>query len=328
MTRTNITRRIAAITGAAALTVGGFAVADVATTATAPQAAAASFSTAGLPLLKNGSEGAAVKALQGILVEHDADIEIDGKFGPATEGAVKDFQNKKGIAADGVVGPDTWGVLIDTVRPGDSGADVRSVQRLVGADIDGKFGPNTEAKVKEFQSSKGLSADGVVGPNTWDALLGGGSGGGGGDAGVSGDRAELAQQILNDDGIVLYNLCNDGSASPQKVIESTANGQRADTYQHGSVTLNKDMLEFMVGFGKTNDYRVTSITDCGHATNSAHYEGRAVDIDLVDGTKIDVPASGAHASDVAAAACRKYGATNVLTYRERSDHRDHVHCTF
>lgn len=33
---------------------------------------------------------------------------IDGKLGPRTRGAIKDFQTAKGLAADGKVGPNTW----------------------------------------------------------------------------------------------------------------------------------------------------------------------------------------------------------------------------
>lgn len=37
----------------------------------------------------------------------------DGKFGAATEAAVKRFQQDKGLLADGIVGQETWSVLLD-----------------------------------------------------------------------------------------------------------------------------------------------------------------------------------------------------------------------
>lgn len=38
-------------------------------------------------------------------------IKADGKFGPATQKAVKAFQGRSGIRPTGIVGPDTWHVL-------------------------------------------------------------------------------------------------------------------------------------------------------------------------------------------------------------------------
>ena len=65
-----------------------------------------------------------------------------------------------------------------TIRRGDSGDDVKQLQKLlillnylpVGAD-DGKFGQQTETAVKAFQRDQSLSADGVCGPITWAALI-------------------------------------------------------------------------------------------------------------------------------------------------------------
>ena len=65
-----------------------------------------------------------------------------------------------------------------TLRRGDSGEDVRDVQRILNAlqfgslALDGIFGSATEAAVKSYQTSRGLSADGIVGSNTWNRLNG------------------------------------------------------------------------------------------------------------------------------------------------------------
>lgn len=56
--------------------------------------------------LKLGSKGNEVKALQGKL-----NLIEDGIFGPITEEAVKDFQNKNGLTVDGIVGTGTWSKL-------------------------------------------------------------------------------------------------------------------------------------------------------------------------------------------------------------------------
>ena len=64
-----------------------------------------------LPLLKRGSRGPDVELLQRML-----GIAADGRFGPATERAVKAFQNKHGLVPDGKVGMYTWEALQASVK--------------------------------------------------------------------------------------------------------------------------------------------------------------------------------------------------------------------
>jgi N-acetyl-anhydromuramyl-L-alanine amidase AmpD len=60
----------------------------------------------------------------------------------------------------------------ETLRRGDSGEDVKTVQKAVGAEpIDGQFGAKTESKVREFQRQHQLVADGIVGPRTWSIIV-------------------------------------------------------------------------------------------------------------------------------------------------------------
>jgi hypothetical protein len=58
------------------------------------------------PILRDGSVGVAVKALQQAL-----GIPADAIFGIRTRQAVMTFQDKQGLTADGVVGPATWKAL-------------------------------------------------------------------------------------------------------------------------------------------------------------------------------------------------------------------------
>jgi murein L,D-transpeptidase YcbB/YkuD len=55
-----------------------------------------------LVLLKRGAHGDTVKRLQEELA-----IGADGRFGPRTEKAVRDYQKKNGLGADGMAGPGT-----------------------------------------------------------------------------------------------------------------------------------------------------------------------------------------------------------------------------
>lgn len=60
-------------------------------------------------MLRKGDHGNSVRDLQVKL--RILGIAADGAFGPATEQAVKDFQEAHGMVADGLVGPKTWAAL-------------------------------------------------------------------------------------------------------------------------------------------------------------------------------------------------------------------------
>lgn len=68
-----------------------------------------------LSILKQGSKGEQVKALQALLVGYGYSIGtsgVDGSFGPATLNAVKKYQKDHGLVVDGSVGPKTWASLL------------------------------------------------------------------------------------------------------------------------------------------------------------------------------------------------------------------------
>lgn len=134
------------------------------------------------PIVQQGDRNHPVKTLQYLLRERGQSVDVDGIFGPATDAAVRAFQQEKNLAVDGDVGPKTWAALIVTVRNGSRGDAVRGVQEEFqfragepgqGLQVDGIFGPKTEAAVKGFQQALSLGADGIVGPKTWQALVSG-----------------------------------------------------------------------------------------------------------------------------------------------------------
>ncbi|HZI44442.1 MAG TPA: peptidoglycan-binding protein [Ilumatobacter sp.] len=59
------------------------------------------------PELRQGASGDAVR-----WVQMRVGCVPDGKFGPATERALREFQRGAGLADDGVVGPKTWAALV------------------------------------------------------------------------------------------------------------------------------------------------------------------------------------------------------------------------
>ncbi len=61
---------------------------------------------------QRGARGKGVRKIQEWLSLHDIQVVIDGDFGPATEAAVKAFQEAAGIRRDGIVGPSTWQHLV------------------------------------------------------------------------------------------------------------------------------------------------------------------------------------------------------------------------
>ena len=132
----------------------------------------------------------------------------DGHFGPATEAALKAFQEAEGLAASGVADEVTVAHLLipvqeaseggsgDTpvmdpetptlapeiaelagVANGSVGAAAKAVQQLLidaGIELrggaDGAFGPVSQAALKSFQNSRGLEATGVADEATLLAL--------------------------------------------------------------------------------------------------------------------------------------------------------------
>lgn len=65
-----------------------------------------------LPTLKQGASGPDVQALQELLAKYDPTVEVDGQYGPATEAAVRRFQELNGLKTDGLAGPETHGMLL------------------------------------------------------------------------------------------------------------------------------------------------------------------------------------------------------------------------
>jgi Putative peptidoglycan binding domain len=75
--------------------------------------------------VRRDSTGQEVQDLQNILLQLGNNIgstTADGKFGPATEAAVKQFQQTNGLTADGIVGPRTWSALCSAAGGGNAQA--------------------------------------------------------------------------------------------------------------------------------------------------------------------------------------------------------------
>ena len=68
-----------------------------------------------IKVLRKGVKGNDVKAMQTLLIGYGYSCGtsgVDGSFGPATENAVKAYQNYNALDVDGVCGPKTWAKLL------------------------------------------------------------------------------------------------------------------------------------------------------------------------------------------------------------------------
>ncbi|WP_430784755.1 N-acetylmuramoyl-L-alanine amidase [Actinoplanes sp. G11-F43] len=139
--------------------------------------------------IRRGDTGPAVSEIRSILagLELLADADPD-VFDEATEGAVRAFQQSRGLGIDGMVGDETWGALdaarwrlgsrtlFHSVPDALVGEDVRALQERMlemGYDAgrpDSVYGARTARAVAQFQREVGLVPDGSCGPQTMKAL--------------------------------------------------------------------------------------------------------------------------------------------------------------
>lgn len=138
--------------------------------------------------LRRGARGESVRDLQGRLAALGHVIDDDlACFGEATEGAVRAFQDTRGLVVDGVCGTETWTALVESSftlgdrllylrRPMIRGDDVGELQHRLnrlGFDArreDGILGERTAHAVSELQRNTGLAVDGICGPATLATL--------------------------------------------------------------------------------------------------------------------------------------------------------------
>ncbi len=133
------------------------------------------------------------------------DVPVDGRFGPDTVAAVRQFQTEAGLPVSGDVDRATWEAARDAAReiitlhalpvavqafrikqpslkPGDTGDSVMILQimllalsirfiNLPKADLpSGTYTENTAAVVRALQRRTGLPETGTVDKPTWDAI--------------------------------------------------------------------------------------------------------------------------------------------------------------
>ncbi len=152
--------------------------------------------------VRSGNSGRLVEIMQYELRYEGYTLTANKKFDATTLAVVQTYQQAKGLTVDGVVGTKTWAQLLKTttqltspptnttvsppsttpvsyksLKEGDSGSTVKTLQRLLNAragtkiTVDGLYGTTTVAGVKKFQKAKGISQTGTMNNATWKALL-------------------------------------------------------------------------------------------------------------------------------------------------------------
>jgi len=138
-------------------------------------------------LYRRGDRGSAVAEVQATLTSLGLLPAPEDGFGAATDRAVREFQQRRGVSVDGIVGPETyralvaarWGLgdrLLTLASNPYTGDDVGALQeRLLelGFDagrVDGVFGVRTQRALRGFQREYGMVPDGACGPATLRAL--------------------------------------------------------------------------------------------------------------------------------------------------------------
>ena len=107
------------------------------------------------PVLKRGSSGPRVVALQYLLLSRGYRLAPDGCFAFATENAVRAFQRKNKLQTDGKVGWQSWEALTPNLKRGAKGNAVKALQTLLvfqkqKVARDGVFGSSTQKAIYRF----------------------------------------------------------------------------------------------------------------------------------------------------------------------------------
>jgi peptidoglycan hydrolase-like protein with peptidoglycan-binding domain len=197
--------------------------------------------------------------------------------------------------------PTTTDVGSRTLRRGDTGDDVRALQRSLnerGARLqeDGVFGRETERAVRGFQREQGIGTAGVVGARTREKLRTAststtgrpsGTGGTSGTSGTggtqpSGDTSTVqgaARFLLNSPNVRFWNGLSTGSDRAN--LERLARGERAFVNATGQrVPVNPRMMQALVEMARRGPIQINALTGGQHSHNSRHYSGNAVDLSI------------------------------------------------
>lgn len=143
--------------------------------------------------LRKGGKGEKINQLQELLNSKGAKLDVDGKFGPKTQAALKKFQASNDLGADGVVGPKTLEKLNaqskpDATKENPKAADgSKETKKTEGADT-GKEATTKETGKAETEDKAKKAATLALGEGEFLRK------------GASGDKINQLQEMLNSKG--------------------------------------------------------------------------------------------------------------------------------
>lgn len=126
-------------------------------------------------VLSSGNKGAKVSALQYLLRDHGASVQVTGSFDSRTVSGVKWFQRAKGLTADGEAGSKTLAKAQLSVGLGSTGYKVYALRLLLtqagyAVGSGSTFDSTSYASLKAFQTKNGIRP-GSADANTWSRLF-------------------------------------------------------------------------------------------------------------------------------------------------------------
>ena len=122
--------------------------------------------------LRQGSSGSDVIELQKLLnSKGNYNLATDGKFGPATLAAVKDYQQSNGLTVDGIVGTNTWGKLTGGGTSSSSSSSSSSAQATNPAYNYTPYTPSDTVKQAEALLQQQLSQKPGEYTSAWQTQL-------------------------------------------------------------------------------------------------------------------------------------------------------------
>jgi hypothetical protein len=147
-------------------------------------------------------------------------------------------------------------------------------------------------------------------------------------------RKSVAREILADTGTKLLTYHFSGvvdRADARHNIRDTAAGGAARRSSYGgapggSVMLDLRTLRLLRRIGQAASVTISEIAGGSHAPRSLHYQGKALDVWVVNGAKVRPGSSYM----VVVRACRAAGADQIFypAYDPYGGHQGHVHCAF